>query len=174
MTKKISRALTGALMILVSSVVVQPSTGHATTITSTINGFATDFSPQDGFGDLNNPILVSVSNNFPVNKQDRGIIEFNISPLSGAVSSASLRLLITDNNVPVPGAVLAVFGYTGNGALSNSDYEISASSIGSFNVVVFQAGSISVDVTNFINAQIALNDPAHFAGFRIVWNSAPS
>jgi len=42
--------------------------------------------------------------------------------------------------------------------------------LGNFNVAAGQTGSINIDVTSFINSQIALNDPRHFAGFIVFLN----
>ncbi len=174
MTSKFSfGALVGALALLVVSVVGQPSTGHATTIISTplAHGFAADNTvPQGGVGDQANALLFLVQDLAAPGSQHRGIVEFNIFGLT-PVSSAILRLPITQNGVTFAQNFL-VLGYTGDGTIGNADYQIGASSISTFNVTPGQSGVISVDVTSFINAQIALNSP--FAGFRVQWNSPPS
>ena len=173
MTPKVSLgALVGAFILLVVSVVGQPSTGHATTIVSGpfAHGFAADnSSPQDGLGDQANVLFFAVDNH-AAGSQHRGIVEFNIFGLT-PVSSATLTLPITLNGLTSAQNFL-VLGYTGDGTISDSDYQISASTITNFNVIVGQTGVINVDVTSFINAQIALSN--QFAGFKVVWNSPPS
>jgi len=165
MTSKTSAGvLVGVSVLLVASVVVQPSTGHATTINSTIHGFTADnVVPLDGLGDQANAFTVEVRPN------GRGIIEFNIFGL-GPVSSATLTLPVTFNNL-VATRSFDVLGYTGDGALTPNDYELPASptSIGSFTVTPGAFDPVHVDVAAFINAQIALN--ADFAGFKVVSNS---
>jgi hypothetical protein len=140
MTPKVSLgALVGAFILLVVSVVVQPSTGHATTIVSgpLAHGFAADGTntpPQDGLGEQANALLFAVDNHPFPGSQHRGIVEFNIFGLT-PVSSATLTLPITLNGLTSAQNFL-VLGYTGDGTISDSDYQISASTITNFNVIV--------------------------------------
>jgi len=54
--------------------------------------------------------------------EDRGIIEFNISNLSGPVSKAKLRLSVYASTGPFPFAI-GVFAYPGDGVLSVEDWD---------------------------------------------------
>ncbi len=162
-------ALVGAL-VFCCPVVEQ---ARAATINTTVHGTVRDTAPVNNSGDAAFSDFVQVANGASGGSQDRGIIEFNISGLTSAVSSATLALPIAFNGLATT-RNFEVFGFTGNGVLDFTDYQVSASLIGNFNVAAAQTGSINVDVTSFINAQIALNDPVHFAGFRIVWNSSIS
>ena len=163
------------LLVVVGGILGHSFTSEATTIPSTIHGFARDLAPQDGTGDGTNPGGVEVLNGYgPLGApQDHGIIEFDISGLSASISSATLTLPIVSNHLSVS-TLFFLLGYTGDGLLTNNDYSSVTSGIGAFSINPGQTGSLDFDVTSFINAQLALNDPLHFAGFSIEWAGAPS
>ena len=158
-----------ALFAACIGIFVQPSTSRATTITSTVHGFVADFGTQDGTGDGVNPITVEVANFGTSSSQVRGIIEFDISGISNSVSSAALVLPIAYNFLTTL-QQFDVYGYTGDGLLTYSDYALSASLVGSFSADHSTTGPINFDVTDFINEQINLNN--QFAGLEIVWGGS--
>ena len=152
-------------VVLGSLLLGMAGAANALTINSTVHGFVRDFGPQNGTGDGLNPSFVEVLNNNP-GSQDRGIIEFDISTLTGPIGTATLNLTESINSL-LASHSFDVFGFTGDGLLTNSDYAAGATALGSFNY--FNQGTVNFDITGFINSQIALNDPLHFAGLRIVW-----
>jgi hypothetical protein len=80
-------------------------------------------SPTEGFGDgrdvvEQSPVQVLNAPQF----EDRGIIEFNISNLSGPVSKATPRLSVYASSGPFPFAI-GGFAYPGAGVLSVDDWD---------------------------------------------------
>ena len=99
--------------------------------------------------------------------EDRGIIEFNISNLSGPVSKAKLRLRVYASTGPFPFAI-GVFAYPGDGVLSVEDW-----GRGSMFTSFQYAGeaTVTLDVTAPLQTLVASG--ATFAGFNFRF-SVPS
>jgi hypothetical protein len=140
---------------------------RALTLPSTVHGFVQDSSfggPLDGVGDAGADWPVAVTNRstaaFPF--ENRGIIEFDISSLTSPVASAELSLTrVFEPNPFLAPHQIGVFGFTGDGIFSFSDYGLGVEFT---NFTYFNEDQITVDITSFINQQIAQNDPLHFAG----------
>ena len=151
-----------ALLVLFS---VLPS--QATTLNSVVHGTVVDGPPEDGTSDYTITTVVAAAN-YPNGGgvQDRAVIEFDISSLTNPLSLATLDL--TELNNLLGTRTFSVYGYTGDGALGTGDYLL-GTSLGSFDLT--GPSTVHFDVTAFVNAQIALNDPLHFVGFQVVWAS---
>ena len=166
-----SFAPVGLAVIGLGSVFVAPTgaTAAMVTLNSMVHGVVRDFAPQDGLGDANGTNINVL--NFVGSAQDRGVIEFDISSLTTPVTSAVLKLTQTSSNL-IASRTFGVWGYTGNGTLENADYSPSGASVlGTFQHEVEPTENF--DVTSFINLQIALNEPLHFASLLILWESPP-
>lgn len=152
-----------------------PSQAAVVTINSTVHATHRDMS-KDGTVDVTDATAIAVSNSAGgvLLAEDRGILEFDISGLTGPAALAELSLTATGSSWPFASPrTINVQGYTGNGLLDadKSDY-FAGSLVTSF--VYNNEASVTVDVTAFINAQIALNDAAHFAGFVLLLPVAPA
>jgi hypothetical protein len=91
--------------------------------------------------------------------EDRGIIEFDISKLSGRIKGAKLNLKVFASTGPYPFAV-NVYAYPGDGLLSTSDWDR-----GTLLTTFSYAGqtSVTLEVTAALRALVASG--ATFAGF---------
>lgn len=65
--------------------------------------------------------------------------------------------------------LFGIYGYTGDGAITLSDYS-SGALLSDVSINAGSLATITVDVAGLINALIALND--QYAGFRIGWEDA--
>lgn len=157
---------------------------NAATINSTVHGTTVDFgtnftTPQDGVAEFRFVNFVEMQNqtNIPPpgfccsnTINGRGIVEFDISSISGPVSAASLGVSANalTSFFAATTVTVNVFGFTGDGSLNLSDHSTSGSTfLGTFGFSQGQA-SASFDVTSFINDQILLDDPLHFAGLQLL------
>lgn len=91
--------------------------------------------------------------------EDRGIIEFSLAGVSQPIFKAELVLPVFASNGPFPFTV-DVFGYTGDGVLTLSDW-FQGSLLTSFSYSGEQ--TVTLDVTSFINSRVAAGDA--FVGF---------
>jgi len=99
--------------------------------------------------------------------EDRGIIEFNLSGLSQPILNVELVLPVFASN-PFP-FTIDVFGYTGDGALTLSDWA-QGSLLTSFSHSGEQ--TVTLDVTSFISSAVAAGDA--FAGFNFRFAGPPN
>lgn len=128
-------------------------------ISSTITGTVRD-NPRGGPAErIFSPVLSVFKQ---LIQEDRGIVEFDISGLTSPVGQALFDL--TQIGSDGDGFQINVFGYTGNGTLELGDFPLGAM-LASFTVPAGAESAISVDVTGFINDQIAIN--SEFVGFNL-------
>src|SRR5665647_1119865 len=80
--------------------------------------------------------------------EDRGIIEFSLSGLSGLISNAQLVLPVSDSNGPFPYGI-NVYTYAGDGNLTLSDWA-AGSLFSSF--TYSGAETVTLDATSFIRS----------------------
>jgi hypothetical protein len=133
------------------------------TLTPSVDGLIRDGAagqPKDGIPDLVEALgLVQVLNAPPF--EDRGIIEFDVSPLVRPVGHAELRLNVFGSNGPYP-LTVNVFAYSGDGALTPGDF----ASGSPFTSLSFAGeAQVNVDVTSAVNALIS--SAAHYAAFNL-------
>jgi hypothetical protein len=99
--------------------------------------------------------------------EDRGIIEFDISSLSGPISAAKLKLSVFASNGPYPFTIDA-FAYQGDGVLAADDWD-RGSLFTAFEYIGEPA--VTLDVT--VPLQDLISAGATFAGFNFRF-SVPS
>lgn len=140
-----------------ASIVGSASVGS---IAPTVDGSVLDglFGPKDGIPDRVGDGSVVQILDVP-RFEDRGIIEFDISTVSGSITRVELVLSVFGTMGPFPFTV-DVFTYTGDGSLSLNDF-----SAGSFFTSFQYSGeaTVTLDVTPFIRALAASG--GGFAGF---------
>ena|SRR5215213_339751 len=100
--------------------------------------------------------------------EDRGIIEFNLSGLPQPILKVELVLPVFSSNGPFP-FTIDVFGYTGDGALTLSDWA-QGSLLTSFSHSGEQ--TVTLDVTSFIHSAVAAGDA--FTGFNFRFAGPPN
>lgn len=119
-------------------------------------------SPKDGVADdiIDGSIVQVLDVERPsMPFEDRGIIEFDVSTLSGTITSANLDLNVFGSNGPYPFKV-DVFTYSGDGILSLNDFNAGTP----FYTFEYSGEStVQLDVTPFIKSIVDSGDP--YAGF---------
>lgn len=128
-------------------------------ISSTITGTIRD-NPRGGPAETVFSPVLSVFKQLI--QEDRGIVKFDISGLTSPVGQALFDL--TQIGSAGDGFQINVFGYRSNGTLELDDFPLGAFLTG-FTVPAGAGSAISVDVTGFINDQIAIN--SNFVGFNL-------
>lgn len=167
----------GAIVGLVVAGMVTSVNATTVSVVSTINGIWCDGcgGPLDGTPEAQNSDNPWVEYNSAWNpngrptQDQRAIIEFDISGITNLVSEATVTLTRFDSYPTGGGPFLSehtieVYGYTGNGSFDAADFS-AGNLITSFSY--FDAATVSFDVTSFLESQISLNDPAHFAGMTL-------
>jgi hypothetical protein len=92
--------------------------------------------------------------------EDRGVIEFDISGISGHLTRAKLNLSVYASNGPYP-FTINVFAYPGDGVLSSSDWDT-----GTLITTFKYAGATSVMLDVKAALRALARSGATFAGFR--------
>ena len=147
-------------MLFVAVVVLLCSTAPDTpaqTIQPTVDGSVRDAN-KDGNPDLTLDNSVVQLLDIP-SFEDRGIIEFSLAGLSQPILNAQLVLPVFGSMGPFPFTV-DVFGYTGDGAMTLSDWA-PGSLLTSFSYSGEQ--TVTLDVTSLVNSRVAAGDA--FVGF---------
>jgi len=121
-------------------------------------------SPKDGIADVimaNSVVQVLDVERDSLPFEDRGILEFDVSTLSGPITSATLDLSVFSSNGPYPFKV-DVFTYTGDGILSLNDFNSGTL----FHTFEYSGDeTVQLDVTPFIKSIVSSGD--QYAGFNL-------
>ena len=130
---------------------------QAASLTPTAHGYTRSFGTGQAFGDA---LAIQVFQSYPY--QDRGVVEFDLTGLSGPVLSAELWFPLITNTTANGAAALdvTVRGYAGNGTIDYSDHT-AGSDVASFDAKGLS--EITLDVTSAIAARIGNGDT--YAGF---------
>ena len=159
------RKLIVILSVFIMALFAKPA--HAIILAPSIDGgildgyiYSVGFVPKDGVPDqIDGDQSVQVDNSDLI--EERGIMEFNVSGFSDPVTSAYLKLYAIAQSGPYP-FNMALFGYSGDGALGASDFN-AGSSLTPF-AYNGESGFL-FDVTPFLqNIKTADDD---FAGFNL-------
>ena len=139
-----------------------PALATPIVVGSTVHGFArdSDGGVKDGVGDAVNTSVVLVRNQSST--EERGIMEYDVSGLSGPVASATLDIEATSVFGTLP-RTIEVRGFVGDGSLTASDFGLGAL-LTTFSLT--GDGLYSADVTAFVNQRIT--DTDQWAGIQFV------
>ena len=120
------------------------------------------YSPKDGIADVimaNVVVQVLDVERESLPFEDKGILEFDVSTLSGPIISATLDLSVYSSNGPYPFNV-DVFTYTGDGILSLNDFNTGTL----FHTFEYSGDeTVQLDVTPFIKSIVSSGD--QYVGF---------
>jgi hypothetical protein len=154
-------------LAIVGIVFLYPGPVRASILSPTADGkiidgyvFNVGFVAKDGAPDQVDPLQsVQVLNTSLI--EERGIVEFNVSGFNDPLTSAYLKLSAIDQLGPYP-LHFALYGYQGNGALNNADFNdgflVKSFTSSGENSFVFDVSPFLKDIKS---AQ------ADFAGFNI-------
>ena len=150
-----------ALVVILSGTA---SAGHI--VLPVVDGVVRDGldSPKDGIADVimaNVVVQVLDVERDIMPFEDRGILEFDLSTLSGPITSATLDLNVFSSNGPYPFNV-DVFTYTGDGILSLNDFNVGTL----FHTFGYSGEkTVQLDATPFIKTIVSSGD--QYAGFNL-------
>ena len=138
-----------------------------------LDGYPTS-AMKDGRGDLilSNSLLIVKNNESPINEynvETRGIMEFDITPITGTLEEAYLEL-VTDGQEYMPRNVsLVLCNYIGNGTFKIFDFNIGQP----VDTVLYDLEwTVVFDVADALRAHIAAGDTC--AGFNVRINPPTS
>ncbi len=138
--------------------VISP-TAYATVVDGACSGMSPP-PPRDGTPDCVLGGFFAVLNRVPPGQEERAIVEFDVSGLLFPQSSARFSGSPFYNTTGP--ATLELWGYVGDGSVSNPDFDSGANFIATFN---HSSGPLSLDVLSFVNKRAAQGDK--YVGFAI-------
>jgi RTX calcium-binding nonapeptide repeat (4 copies)/Dockerin type I domain len=151
--------LTVLLQPAVLDAVYQKPVFNSETLSYTRSGLAVFSSIEEDFDYFGAMAAGFVDDKEPEFGMNRALLEFPTKDL-GAASKATLLVPKSDDNEV---STFAIYGYVGDGVITTSDYDRTATFIRTFSVV--EGMGFTIDVTDFINSTAAQNPD--YVGFRI-------
>ena len=135
------------------------SAENVQSVLPTVDGSIRDgLDPKDGIADytMDNSVVQTLN---VTQFEDRGIIEFDISKISGPITNATLNLSVFASNGPYPLKV-GVFTYSGDGKLTLDDFNSGTL----FHTFEYRGEkTIQLDVTTFLKSMVSSG--AKYAAF---------
>lgn len=143
-------------LIIISGTIGVASAEDVQSVLPVADGVVRDglYSPKDGIGDdVMERVVVQVLDveRDSLSFEDRGIIEFYVSEVSGSITNATLELSVFSSNGPYPFNI-DVFTYAGDGILSLNDFNA-----GTLYRTFEYSGenTVQLDVTSFLQSIVS-------------------